>query len=493
MSRINNISIRNKLIIIQAATAFIALLICCSIFAYSGINTFKSTAVRKAYSIARIAGANSISALIFMDQDAANKTLGKLNNEPDIQDAVLLDKNGRVFAKYSRSPVLTIDTNNLVSSTTGIKNPDDEKTISGFSGGKFMVDYRITQDREFLGTLFINVELIDLKKIIRSYLIAAGLVLIAGLASAIITSFFTQRTISGRLLSLVAKTKEVAETGNYSVRMNYDGKDEIATLSKEFNAMLVQIDDMESSLKEINQKLEERVAERTAQLEIANKELEAFSYTVSHDLKAPLRSINGFTEILVSKYSDKIDDKGKDLAKVIVANAKKMGRLIEDLLEFSRIGRKEMVMTEISMDSLVQQVLNEAKETYKERNVEVTIQKLPPAKGDWSLMVQVWTNLISNAFKYTGHKEKGMISIGSYKQGSENVYFIKDNGAGFDMKYQDKLFKVFQRLHSAGEFEGTGVGLANVNRIISRHGGKVWAEGKVDEGASFYFSLPALV
>lgn len=509
MKKINNISIRNKLIIIQATTAFIALLICCSIFTYSGIKTFKSASVRKTYSVARIAGTNTISALIFMDQDAAKKVLEKLNNEPDIQYAVLFDKHGKVFSIFSRSPLVYVDTNAIRA-----KISNDDKIISEFSGKKFTVNYRIFQGGDFLGTLLINVEMTEFTKIIRNYLIIAGMVLIAGLASAFIISIFMQRTISSRLLKLVAKTKEVTETNNYSVRVDYEGSDEIATLSKEFNTMLEQIDKMESSLKEINQGLEQRVAERTEALEVANKELEAFSYSVSHDLKAPLRAINGFTEILVNKYSDKIDEKGKEIANVIVSNAKKMGRLIEDLLEFSRIGRKEMVMTEVSMDEIVQQVLTEAKSLYKERNVEipqygntigfqtksmakersveVKIDKLPPAKGDRSLLVQVWTNLISNAFKYTRHKDKAKIIIGSYEKDDENVYFIKDNGAGFDMKYKDKLFKVFQRLHGADEFEGTGVGLANVNRIITRHGGKVWAEGTVDEGASFYFSLPVL-
>ncbi len=486
MTRLNNISIRNKLIIIQAATAFIALLLCCSIFAYNGIKTYESASVRKTYSIARIVGANSISALVFMDQEAAAKTLEKMNGEPDIQDAILFDKRGRVFAKYSRSSQLPID-------TTGLRviNPGTDNAMPRFSGGKFMVSYNVTQGNESLGTLYINVELVDLKRIIRSYLIAAGLVLIAGLLSALVASFFLQRTISERLLSLVEKTKEVAETGNYTIRVSYDGKDEIAILSKEFNAMLVQIDNMQSSLKEVNQGLEQRVVERTAELETANKELEAFSYTVSHDLKAPLRAINGFTEILVSKYNDKIDEKGKELTRVIVKNSKKMGRLIEDLLEFSRIGRKEMLMTEVSMEDIMQQALREARNANPDRDITVNTEKLPPAIGDRNLLIQVWVNLISNAFKYTGHKEKAVISIGSYRDGADNVYFVKDNGAGFDMQYQDKLFKVFQRLHDADEFEGTGVGLANVNRIIMRHGGRVWADAKENEGASFYFSLPA--
>jgi len=168
-----------------------------------------------------------------------------------------------------------------------------------------------------------------------------------------------------------------------------------------------------------------------------------------------------------------------------------MGQLIQDLLEFSRIGRKELAMDTVSMDEIVQQVLTETKASNAERNVAITVSKLPPAHGDKNLLTQVWVNFISNAFKYTGHKEKAEIVIGATQKDGENIYYIKDNGAGFDMKYSDKLFRVFQRLHGAEEFEGTGVGLAIVSRIITRHGGRVWAEGKPDEGAIFYFSLPA--
>ena len=178
------------------------------------------------------------------------------------------------------------------------------------------------------------------------------------------------------------------------------------------------------------------------------------------------------------------------MADIIIANARKMGQLIEDLLEFSRIGRKELKMDDVSMDEIVKPVIEEAKNSNKGRDIELKMQPLPVIHGDKNLLTQVWTNLVSNAFKYSGHKEHAKVEIGYFTQNNEYVFFIKDNGAGFDMKYQDKLFKVFQRLHGADEFEGTGVGLANVSRIILRHGGRIWAEGHVGEGAIFYFSLP---
>lgn len=485
MAPYKNISIRKKLIIIQSTTAFLALLICCSVFVVNGVETFKSSAERKMQSVARIVGANSVSPLLFMDAAADSNILDKLHGEPDILDAVVLDKTGKYFAAYYKPGVPPENYNYRYP-----KYDDGNIMISEFTGAKLLVKYKIYNNRDYLGTLIIRSELIDMKRIISSYLIVAGVVLFFGLATALLISYFLQKTISVRLLSLVSKTKEVADTGNYSVRVPATEEDEIGMLAKEFNGMLAQIENMQKSLKEANTALEERVAQRTAELETANKELESFSYTVSHDLKAPLRAINGFTEILVNKYGDKLDARGKEVAAVIVANAKKMGRLIEDLLEFSRLGRKEITLEEVSMDEIVDQLLAENINANPGRTVEIHKDKLPPIKGDRSLLVQVWVNLVANAFKYSMHKDKTVINIGSYPEGDNIVYFIKDNGAGFDMKYADKLFKVFQRLHGADEFEGTGVGLAIVSRIITRHGGKVWAEAKVGEGASFYLSLP---
>ena len=485
MSKFNNISIRNKLIIIQSATALIALVICCSIFVFNGIATFKGSTVRKMFSIAHIVGDNSVAPLMFVDQDAAKKTLQNLSKEPDVLNAMILDKSGNVFAAYTRPGASKDDHNYKMTAEN-----NQPRTTYQFQGDRLYVLYKIYQDNSFVGTLAIRSELAEMKQIIRNYVLAASMVLFVGLLSAIVISFFLQQTISSRLLMLVVKTKEVAQSGNYNVRVWTEDKDEIGILSKEFNAMMMQIDNMQKSLKDANSDLEKRVEQRTAELENANKELESFSYTVSHDLKAPLRAINGFTEILMKKYGDKLDEKAKEITDVIIANARKMGQLIEDLLEFSRLGRKEFAIAEVSMAEIVEQVAKDVKAANEGRNVELTIEPLPPTHGDRNLLIQVWTNLIANAFKYSSHKEKSVITIGSFKKGDDTVYFIKDNGAGFDMRYADKLFRVFQRLHGANEFEGTGVGLAIVSRIISRHGGKVWAEGKVDEGATFYFSLP---
>jgi PAS domain S-box-containing protein len=224
------------------------------------------------------------------------------------------------------------------------------------------------------------------------------------------------------------------------------------------------------------------------QLQIVNKELEAFSYSVSHDLRAPLRAVNGYAEMLNEDYGTHLDDEGKRLTENINYYAKKMGTLIDDLLAFSRLGRKEIQVSEIDMNEMVEGVLIEMNKSVT-HNAKIKIGKLHKVNADYGLLHQVVFNLISNAIKYSSKKEHPVIEISSNEKNGKIVFSIKDNGVGFNMKYADKLFGVFQRLHSQEEFEGTGVGLAIVQRVIAKHGGKVWAEGSVNEGATFNFSL----
>jgi len=235
--------------------------------------------------------------------------------------------------------------------------------------------------------------------------------------------------------------------------------------------------------------LNKNLAKKNEELEYSNKELESFSYSVSHDLRAPLRALHGYSKILEEDYGEVLDDEGKRLLDNIQANARKMGTLVDDLLSFSRLGKKEIQKSPTNMNELIESALKEINNA-SPHNASIKVDALLTASADRFLLHQVWINLISNAVKYSGKKEKPEVEIGSFKSENEVVFYIKDNGVGFNMDYVNKLFGVFQRLHSSVEFEGTGIGLANVQRIILKHGGRVWAEGKVDEGASFYFALP---
>jgi PAS domain S-box-containing protein len=237
-------------------------------------------------------------------------------------------------------------------------------------------------------------------------------------------------------------------------------------------------------IRQLNSDLQSNVQ----QLEVTNKELGSFSYSVSHDLRAPLRAMNGYSKILEDKYLSVLDEEARRLLGNIRKNAAKMGVLIDDLLEFSRLGRKEVQRSDIDMQKMVETVLMEIDKS-TEHHAEIKIGSLPNTEADYALLHQVWINLISNAIKYSGKKEKPEIEIGSTHSDNHTIYFIKDNGSGFDMEYADKLFGVFQRLHNPNEFEGTGVGLAIVHRIITKHGGTIWANAKRNEGATFYFSL----
>ncbi len=246
----------------------------------------------------------------------------------------------------------------------------------------------------------------------------------------------------------------------------------------------------QAEIQELNATLESRVQARTEELNSINQELESFSYSISHDLRGPLRAISGFTQILAEETPADLNDDAKDAMAEIISNAARMGHLIDDLLEFSRLGKQHVSKVTVDMNELVNSVINDLKKEGAGSITKFTVHTLPPAMADHGMIKQVFMNIISNAIKYSAKKSQPEIEIGFSSNGTGNAFYVNDNGAGFDMAYYEKLFGVFQRLHRTDEFEGTGVGLAIVQRIIAKHGGKVWAEGKINEGATFYFSLP---
>jgi signal transduction histidine kinase/HAMP domain-containing protein len=246
---------------------------------------------------------------------------------------------------------------------------------------------------------------------------------------------------------------------------------------------------IEIELRTLNAELEDRVAVRTSALESANKELESFSYSVSHDLRSPLRAISGFSNLLWQDHKDHLDGEAQRKLGIIRGQAERMGQLIDDLLAFSRLGRKAMEPTELDMAELVENTFQRL-HNGEDSSVEFNVGKLPFATADRRLLEQVWSNLLSNAIKFSEREEKPVVEVGGIVEEAENIYYVRDNGAGFDPRYRDKLFGVFQRLHDESEFPGTGVGLALVHRIITRHGGRIWADSKPGDGATFHFSLP---
>lgn len=310
-----------------------------------------------------------------------------------------------------------------------------------------------------------------------SIFITGGLLIGIG----IVVTWLMSRNITRPLNELTAAVSQLA-AGDYSEPVKLNRMDELGKLASAFNAMAEQIQSTQLQL-------ENKVTERTTQLQTANKDLEAFSYSISHDLRAPLRAIIGFSSILEKDYLEQMEPEAKRLALRIKMNTIKMGHLIDDLLAFSKVAGNDIVKKEIHSMDMVNEIVNglDTKD-----GVEWKIDVLPDIKGDANAMRQVWINLLSNAIKYSRNKEQPRIEIGASTVESHTTFYVKDNGVGFDPHYAHKLFKVFQRLHSTTEFEGTGVGLAIVEKIITKHGGKVWAEATEQKGAKFFFTIPAV-
>ena len=319
----------------------------------------------------------------------------------------------------------------------------------------------------------------------RAYLTGmAPLALLIVIVGALIAWWGSRRLLT-RPLGEVTHAAEALTAGDLDQRVSVRRDDELGRLARSFNTMAEQVS-------RSHHHLEAQVAQRTKALEGTNAELEAFSYSVSHDLRAPLRAVHGFARILLEDHHAQLDPEAQRLLGVIDQNTRRMGQLIDDLLAFSRLGRKEIAAGLVDMEELARTVADEVRRTDAGRKGALAIQidPLPPVHGDRALLRQVMSNLLQNAAKFTRDRAEARVEVGSQRDGEQTVYFVKDNGAGFDARYADKLFGVFQRLHSTEQFDGTGVGLAIVKRIVQRHGGRVWAEGKVNHGATFFFTLP---
>ena len=480
MLRVRDYSIPRKLTWMNMLVSGAALVLASTAFVTYGLMSHRETIVRNLTIQAEIVGSNSVSALLFNDPVSVEKTLSALHASPNIVGAGVYTSQGQPFATYERngqrSPLPPI--------------PPAQTQVHWLGGAGIVVARPIVFQGGKVGTVFIRSDLGEMFDLLKRYAVIVGIVLLASLAVALLLSSLIRRNIADPIMHLAETARTVSRDRIYSVRAPATrNRDELAILIETFNDMLAQIQERDTALREAHDTLELRVEQRTAQLDAANKELEAFSYSVSHDLRAPLRQIDGFSKILGDEYGPSLDAGAQRYLRLIRDGARTMGHLVDDLLKLARIGRQELVCKPVDLNPLLQSALRDLELECEQRQIEWRIGRLPVVGCDAGLMKQVFANLLSNAIKYTRHGEMAIIEV-DYSA-SDGTLFVRDNGAGFDQRYAHKLFGVFQRLHRMEEFEGTGVGLATVQRIIHKHGGRIWAEGVVGKGATFSFSLAA--
>lgn len=459
----------------------VLLLAVLAFFLYDAVS-FRQNLVRNLRTAAQIVGANSVSALLFDDPLSASTTLEALRNSPDVTAAALVTDSGTVFAEYHaprasqalRLPPL----------------PAGVEDRSWVSGSHVLLAHRIVFQGRPAGIVYIAAELTETGRRARQYLMIALAVLLACMAAALLISATARRLIAQPIIGLAETARRVSRERDYSVRAApHPDKDEIAVLIESFNEMLVQIQERDTALNRARDHLEARVQERTEELRAANRELEAFSYTVAHDLRGPLDAIQGMVYILSSMERENREKERAEILTELSRGTRNMALLIDDLLNLSRASTHALKREPVSLSSLARQIAADLQRTDPARRVEFMIGNLPEVEADEGLMRLVLDNLLRNSWKYTSHHDQACIEFGARRKGGETVYFVRDDGAGFDPKLADQLFQPFHRLHSRSEFPGTGIGLATVQRIVSRHGGRIWAEGRVERGATFWFTL----
>ncbi|HEU5260215.1 MAG TPA: ATP-binding protein [Gemmatimonadales bacterium] len=491
--------IKQKLTAILLLISGLVLLLTSAAFVTYEVVAFRQTTLKNLSTLGRVIAANSTASLAFANETDATEVLSALRGEPHVVAAGLYDKDGRLFARYPA--VLPGDALPAAPERDGYRF--DHGYVIGLQPVAEVGNPR-------LGTLYLKADMKAVSRTLRlSAAIAAGVMAISLLAAYFLAAVLQGR-ISQPILALAETARAVSTRQDYSVRAPKLGEDELGVLTDAFNQMLGRIEDQDRALRKSKEELrryatelEQRVSDRThelqernealrrnaAELLAANQELDAFAYSVSHDLRAPLRSIDGFSQVLLEDSAAQLDDGGRAALHRVRAATQRMGTLIDDLLKLARVTRAEMRTEVVDLSGMARDIADELQRTTSTRQVEFAIAPGLKARGDPRLLRVALENLLRNGWKYTAKQPRPRVEFGSIDVNGERPFMVRDNGAGFDMKYADKLFGVFQRLHSAAEFEGTGVGLATVRRIITRHGGRIWAEGAVDQGATFYFTL----
>ena len=482
MISFRNLPIKYKLTLLSVLASSSALILACVSFVIYDMQTFRAEMVQQLSTQAKIIGYNSAAALLFHDSKSANETLAALSAEPDVVAAGIYSPAGKSFAIYRQ---------NGDESATALPAAlqATNKAERRFAGGYLELLRPIIYQGENVGAIRIRASLGAMKTRQQRYIGIAAMVLLISIPASILISQRLQQRISRPIAALAETAKTISRDKDYSVRATASSRDEVGHLVSTFNDMLARIQEQNAELQRARDEMEQHVIARTAQLEAANKELESFSYSVSHDLRAPLRGIDGFSQALLEDYGDRLDAQGKSYLQRVRAASQRMAELIDDMLSLSRVSRGEMKSETVDLGALAQNIAAELQSADRRRQVEFTIAAGLLAKGDTRLLRVVLENLLRNAWKFTGKNSTAKIEVGVDRQNGQPVYFVRDDGAGFDMAYAEKLFGAFQRLHSSTEFQGTGIGLATVQRVIRRHGGRVWAESKVGQGATFYFTL----
>jgi signal transduction histidine kinase len=479
-------SIKHKLTLLSVLASGSALILACGAFVAYDTWTFRDALIQTVSTQARIVGANSAASLLFGDPRSATETLAALEAEPTILSAGIYTRDGKLFATYFRAGEAK-DTDTVELPKIPLAQPESHRFDENLS--HLDLSRPIIFQKETVGIVAIRADLEVLQeRQLRYVWIAASVLLVCTLGAIAVSSWFQQR-ISQPVLELAATAKRVSQDKDFSVRAKLDSRDEIGLLVETFNEMLARIQEQNQKLQRSRDELEQRVTERTAQLELANKELESFSYSVSHDLRAPLRSIDGFSKAVLEDHGDTLDDQGRSDLQRVRAATQRMGQLIDDMLNLSRVSRGEMRRQTVDLSMIVKSIAAELQVSEPDRRVKMEIADGARVMGDERLLRVLLENLLRNAWKFTGKHPTAKIEFGIAENNGKPVYFVRDDGAGFDMAYANKLFGPFQRLHAMTEFTGTGIGLATVQRIISRHGGRVWAQGEPEKGATFYFTL----
>jgi signal transduction histidine kinase len=475
-------SISTKLTMMNMLVSGAALVLACaSFFVYDQI-TFRQSLVRTLSAQAQIIGSNSVSALLFNDPQSAANTLAALKNSPTIVSAGVLTADRHPFAKYTRD-----GGNDMLNVPT---LPDDQIEGYWFRSSHAVLLRKILSEDKVVGFVYIRADLREIDQRLWRYALISVAVLLVSLMFALIISSRFRKSVAKPIIGLAETARQVSRDKDYRVRVPIGGeRDEVLTLIDSFNEMLREIQLRDSALQKAHDELEQRVSDRTRELVSANRELEAFSYSVSHDLRGPLDALNGFSYVLLKNYAAMLDARGKESLQSIRAAARRMSELIDDLLNLSRVTTSTMQREELDLSAFARSVMEELCRESPDRKVEFITPESVQAYADARLLRIVMDNLLRNAWKYTSHHEHARIEFGRELKNDRVVYFVKDDGSGFDPRSADRLFQPFQRLHSAAEFPGNGIGLATVRRIIQKHGGEVWAEGMVERGATFYFTL----